>query len=102
MRDIQGKHYRPHTRPNGIEPQHLRERYVPGIVLTADEACVFLLMSAFEHQAQDCQEVGCEVCRAFVDMWHSVYQALPADKRLAVETTLEDGNTRTPRVAEGF
>jgi hypothetical protein len=102
MTDAQGKHFRPHHRAGDGFVEGFRVRTVPGIVLTADEACVFLLMSAFEYQAVDCQEVGCDVCRGFVDMWHSVYQALPAEKRLAVETSLEDGNTRAPRVAEGF
>jgi hypothetical protein len=79
-----------------------RLRYAPGLILTEDEACVFLLMSAYEYAAVDCQETGCDICKSFVEMWHSVYSALSASKRLAVEETLSDSDTRTPAVPEGF
>lgn len=68
----------------------------PGIVLEPDEAAMFLVMSANEYWRHPCDDLHCEVCYEFVTIWKSVYSALDAVDRLAVENLLEAYNTRAP------
>jgi hypothetical protein len=68
----------------------------PDLVVTPREAVLFLGMSAAEFAAKPCEDIFCEVCHEFVASWRSLYSALDAADRAAVEQYLEEGDCRAP------
>lgn len=74
----------------------------PEIVLTKREVVVFLSMSAAEYAATPCDDLHCEVCDEFVSSWKSIYGALDATHRGAVEDALESYNVRAPAYPKGL
>lgn len=68
----------------------------PDLIITAQEAVLFLTMSASEYSKMPCEDIRCEVCYEFVATWKSLYQALDAHDRAAVEATLEERDIRAP------
>ena len=96
------------NRPTGEPPKHTRPvqdglRYarVYGLVLTEQEIREFLIRSAEEYDAEQCEDGGCDVCTHFVQMWADVYGALSAAYRLSVEDALEALDCPTPRRRSG-
>jgi len=73
----------------------------PGVVLTAEEAAEFLVRSACEYDAEQCEDRPCEVCDGFRHLWYDVYRALSAAGRLWVEETLSALDAPTPQPRQG-
>jgi hypothetical protein len=82
----------------------LRPRTVtaPDLVISQREAVPFLVMSAREYAATPCEDTHCEACYEFVYAWKSVYQALGATYRAAVEAGLEHADIRAPAFPQGL
>ncbi len=97
--DDRPKEYRP--RNPVPHPSRARDKIrtadVYGLVLTQDEIAVFLIMSAYEYDAEVCEDAHCQTCDTFVQMWHSIYGSLSAAHRFAVEETLSEAETPAPR-----
>ena len=98
---------------NGDTSRHvqdtLRVVFVPlpdegtyDLAITPREAFLFLVMSAAEYWKSPCDDLHCEVCYEFVTSWKSLYGALDADDRLAVEEALEDYDTRAPQFPQSL
>ena len=87
-----------HGRPVQDGARHAR---VYGLVLTEHEIREFLIRSAEEYDAEQCEDGGCDVCTHFVQMWTDVYGALSASYRLSVEEALEALDCPAPRRRSG-
>ena len=94
-RDAQPEQHR------GRGSDHVRTARVYGLVLTEHEIREFLIRSAEEYDAEQCEDGGCDVCTHFVQMWADVYGALSAAYRLSVEDALEALECPTPRRRSG-
>lgn len=78
-----------------------RDVTVFGLVLSPAEMAEFLVRSACEYNAEQCEEYPCDVCDPFVRLWHDVYQSLSARHRFEVEDTLSALDQHTPRRRDG-
>ena len=78
------------------------DRRPADVVITPREAVLFLTMSATAYATTPCDDLHCEVCYEYVSSWMSIYQALDANDRLAVEDLLELYDVRAPAFPKGL